>query len=149
MLMIPEGVLQFFVGNKYYMGLTQYRNKREKVFQKFNGRCAYSGAILPEKWEIDHLTPVQRKVKGVDIVEKNKIENLMPTFKFLNMFKKNRDLEAWRNYLLGFHKRIGRGKVNGVDMRMRAKNTEKLLNVFNIKKDNPFSGVFYFEKIEK
>ena len=131
------------------MGLTQHQKKRKRIFEKFNGRCAYTGTLLHGKWEIDHLTPLQRNVKGAERVYKNNLNNLMPTFKFINMFKKNRDLEAWRQYLLTFHKRLVASKINGVDVRVRAKHRGALMKAFGIKKDTPFSGVFYFETLPK
>ena len=35
------------------MGLTT--KQRDKVFNKYNGRCAYSGTILGSDWEVDQL----------------------------------------------------------------------------------------------
>lgn len=29
--------------------------KREKVYSKFDGKCAYSGTPLESDWQIDHM----------------------------------------------------------------------------------------------
>lgn len=37
--------------------------KRQLIFNKFNGLCAYTGKPLGEDWQVDHLEPVIRKMK--------------------------------------------------------------------------------------
>lgn len=39
--------------------------KRDIVFNKFGGRCAYCGCELQKGWHIDHATPIQRKNKVI------------------------------------------------------------------------------------
>jgi 5-methylcytosine-specific restriction endonuclease McrA len=34
--------------------------KRERVHDKFGGRCTYCGCILPSRWHIDHAEPLSR-----------------------------------------------------------------------------------------
>lgn len=33
-------------------------NKRERIYNKFGGLCAYSGTPLEDDWQIDHICPV-------------------------------------------------------------------------------------------
>lgn len=30
---------------------------RQKIFEKFGGKCAYSGTDLKDDWQIDHMEP--------------------------------------------------------------------------------------------
>ncbi len=39
--------------------------ERARVFAMFDGKCAYCGQRLPERWHVDHLEPVQRDLKMV------------------------------------------------------------------------------------
>lgn len=37
------------------------KEDRQKVFEKFGGRCAYSGTKLESDWQVDHVKPIVRK----------------------------------------------------------------------------------------
>ena len=39
------------------------KKKRELIFNKYNGRCAYCGCELQKGWHIDELLPVRRNRK--------------------------------------------------------------------------------------
>lgn len=67
--------------------------KRERVFAKTGGRCAYCGtALLLESFSIDH---VQARRNGGS----NRICNLMPACNPCNLAKGSKDLEHYRMYL--------------------------------------------------
>lgn len=34
--------------------------KRQQVYDKYNGRCAYTGKPLDDKWQVDHIEPKTR-----------------------------------------------------------------------------------------
>ena len=36
------------------------KKQREELKQKFGGHCAYCGIELGERWQADHLEPVER-----------------------------------------------------------------------------------------
>lgn len=36
------------------------KKTREQIFNKYNGRCAYCGCELTNKWHVDHMEPVIR-----------------------------------------------------------------------------------------
>jgi 5-methylcytosine-specific restriction endonuclease McrA len=38
---------------------------RQKIFDKYGGRCAYCGCELQKGWHVDHIDPVVRKTKTV------------------------------------------------------------------------------------
>jgi 5-methylcytosine-specific restriction endonuclease McrA len=46
--------------------------KREIIFNKFGGKCAYCGCDLVKGWHIDEILPVKRKYKYIQPHWKNK-----------------------------------------------------------------------------
>lgn len=87
--------------------------KREKVYSKFDGKCAYSGTPLESDWQIDHME--SKKINGyfaykrdLDKKDVNRIENLMPTQKIINHYKRAFDLELFRDYMKTFHLRLAK-----------------------------------------
>lgn len=38
---------------------------RQKIFDKYGGRCAYCGCELTARWHADHMNPIHRKTKYV------------------------------------------------------------------------------------
>lgn len=86
--------------------------QRARVFAMFDGKCAYCGQPLPERWHVDHLEPVQRDLKMVrgerswKLVsgaplrpERDVPENYMPACPPCNIDKHAMSLEAWRGKL--------------------------------------------------
>ena len=114
---------------------------RKLVYNKYNGRCAYSGTQLEEDWQIDHKNP--KKNGGTD-----DIDNLMPVQRIINHYKRASGLELFRIWLLGgLHHRLKKLPKNPKTMKSKKKK-EYLLDVakyFNITADKPFCGKFYFE----
>lgn len=41
------------------------KSDRQKIFDKFGGRCAYCGCELEKGWHIDEIEPVRRRYKTV------------------------------------------------------------------------------------
>jgi len=67
--------------------------KRERIFAKTAGRCAYCGIALSiENFAIDHVT-ARRNGGG------NRMCNLMPSCHPCNLAKGPKDLEHYRMYL--------------------------------------------------
>lgn len=128
--------------------------KRQQVFDKFGGKCAYTGKPLPEDWEVDHAEPrsswkwFQSSQEG-DALYPDMIENLLPTFKIINHYKRAKGLEEWRTYLTNLHLRLAKlPKKTRVEK--RRKYVAYMLEVaqhFGITAEQPFNGVFYFETI--
>jgi hypothetical protein len=134
--------------------------ERQKVYNKYNGKCAYTGKPLDDKWQVDHVTPKQlasyfyshisrdaMNCKGDSV---HSFENLLPTLRIVNHYKRGFDLEMFRQYMLTFHIRLAKLPIN--PKVEKSKNRKKyMLTVaaaFDITPDKPFSGKFYFEKTE-
>lgn len=128
---------------------------RQEVYNKFGGKCAYSGKVLPEDWQVDHMEhKTSWKFLQYDnnmnrLHDPNHIDNLLPTLKILNHYKRAKSLEQWREYLNTLHQRLAKlPKKTRVEK--RKKYVAYMLAVadhFGITADKPFNGVFYFETI--
>ena len=68
---------------------------RQKVFDKYQGCCAYCGYEFEDmkEMQVDHLNPVY--LNGED----NSIENLMPACRMCNFYKSTYTLEKFREQL--------------------------------------------------
>ena len=129
--------------------------KRQKVYNKFGGKCAYTGTPLESDWQIDHMESKAINnyfaYKGVlDDKNVNRIENLMPTQKIINHYKRGFDLVLFRDYMKTFHLRLATLPKNP-KVQKSIKHKEYLLrvaNYFGITETQPFSGVFYFETLK-
>lgn len=120
-------------------------NKREQIYQKYDGKCAYSGTDLEPDWQIDHVNPIIRCIyTGKPLFPNESDNNLVPCQKAINHYKGAYDLEVFRGILLTLHKRI----KHTPRMPHTIKKKEYLLRVadyFGITPNKPFSGTFYFE----
>jgi hypothetical protein len=124
---------------------------RQKVYNKFGGLCAYTGKPLGEDWQVDHITPVKYFVWRQSKTDPNCLDNLVPCLRRLNHYKRCKDLEEWRHYILTLHLRLAK-----LLKKTRVKRTESrkvyLLDVaeaFGITAEKPFNGLFYFETLKQ
>ena len=102
--------------------------KRDLVFAKYNGHCAYCGQKIEIKdMQIDHIQP---KCNG----GLNCIENLNPSCRLCNHYKRSLTLEKYRELLKTLHLRIEKDYKNKVAIK------------YGLLKVEPFDGKFYFEK---
>lgn len=128
------------------------KKKREEVKKKFNGRCAYTGTILKDDWQVDHIIPQRRAMLTGEIEEINHIDNLFPCQKIVNHYKRAMSLDKFRNWLLGeLHLRLAKLPKNPKAEKSvrRKKYLLEIAELFDIREDKPFDKVFYFEKIGK
>ncbi|WP_312107703.1 HNH endonuclease signature motif containing protein [Lachnoclostridium sp.] len=103
---------------------------RLKVYEKCNGHCAYCGCELEYKdMQVEHVKPLS--ICGAD-----QIENMLPACRSCNHYKSTLDLEGFRKYLSGLHKRMLRDNVN-----------YRTLNRFKLIEQNTQQIQFYFEQI--
>lgn len=120
---------------------------REEVFNKYSGKCAYSGTLLADDWQVDHLIPADENgIKNDDI------SNLLPAQKIINHYKRSLSLEDFRTwYMAGLHERLGKLPKNpkAIKSIKRKKYLLKVASYFSNTKTKAFSGKFYFEGIEK
>lgn len=124
---------------------------RKKVFDKFNGKCAYCGKDLDfNNFQIDHLVPVYYfRITG-KIEESNNFDNLVPTFPIINNYKRHLLLEDFRKRLMNLSRKLKKLPKNPKTQKS-LKYKEYLLNIaslFDINENKPFDGLFYFEKIK-
>lgn len=54
---------------------------RQKIFDKYGGRCAYCGCKLNKRWNVDHIEPVVRIMKTIpgywqNIETKEKVDQM-------------------------------------------------------------------------
>lgn len=87
---------------------------RQRVYDKYNGKCAYCGCKLSKKWHVDHKDPIYRisewnkeKGKFVSIGKSRKpdnetIENYNPACISCNIVKHTLTIEGFRNYIMKF-----------------------------------------------
>jgi 5-methylcytosine-specific restriction endonuclease McrA len=129
------------------------KKNRALIYNKFNGRCAYSGTVLMDDWQVDHVVPIIRDWSGkrAYFSEEHTLDNMVPTQKIINHYKRSLDLEDFRNwYLGGLHKRLAKlPKSPRVERSIRKKAyLLEVAKLFGITKNKPFSGIFYFERIK-
>ena len=68
---------------------------RQKVYDKYNGHCAYCGkAIAIKDMQVDHI--LSKRNGGAD-----DIDNLNPSCRLCNHYKRAAGIKTFRNYLLG------------------------------------------------
>lgn len=84
---------------------------RQQIFDKYEGRCAYCGCELRQRFQVDHLVPKHNFglrwgqgrlplfLKHLSIGDMNHIDNLMPSCQSCNNYKGAYDLETFRHEL--------------------------------------------------
>lgn len=127
---------------------------REIIKNKFGGKCAYTGTVLKEDWQVDHIQPIIRNQfsRGAIRPENHNIENMIPSQKIVNHYKGSLDLETFRNwYLGGLHLRLRKLPKN-CKTEKSIKRKAYILEVaglFRITEQTPFQGKFYFERLDR
>lgn len=132
------------------------KKDRQKVFDKYGGRCAYCGCELDSSWQVDHAVSkcYWFYIDTQDPKKVNDLSNLMPACRMCNHYKRSHCINdykshtGFRTYMLNFHKRLAKlPKTTVVRKTMdRIEYMNKVANLYNITVDNPFTGIFYFEK---
>ena len=121
------------------------KTTRIEVYNKLNGHCAYCGKVIKYgDMQVDHLTPKRSEhlyrsetsvkyyvLKGASV---DALENLMPSCRRCNHYKRSYSLEDFRRLMLTLHKRVESQYINKVAIN------------YGIIEIEPFGGVFYFEK---
>lgn len=93
------------------------KQQRQALKEKYNGRCAYCGDLLGERWHADHIEPVKRYTKWIasDMFtqeriyenfqkhpERNTLENFNPSCPSCNIVKSSMSLDSFRKIIRGF-----------------------------------------------
>lgn len=123
---------------------------RQAIYNKFEGRCAYTGKPLGNDWQVDHIWPkVHHRWVQPGADDPNNITNLLPAIKIINHYKRDHNLESFRKSMLNFHLRLKKLPKNTMIERTKKRilymNT--VADLFDIAPDKPFTGKFYFESI--
>ena len=149
------------------------KKTREQVFKKFDGHCAYCGEEIEyDKMQVDHIKPADnlrlykeylklaKSEEGNEIQRANwlriaenckkkvicdfgslknvdAIENLLPACADCNMYKSSFSVEQYRKTVKTLHLR----------MKYKSRMKLELFRKYNVKENQPFDGVFYFEKV--
>ena len=138
------------------------KEKRQKIKEKYNGLCAYTGKPLDENWQVDHIESKKKKRREIfqkcnpenwqeELKKIDNIENLIPACWIVNHYKRALDLDGFREYMLGFHKRLAKLPKNPrVEKSIKRKRyMYRIAELFEITRDKPFGGTFYFERRKK
>lgn len=74
------------------------KSKREEVYQKYNGHCAYCGREIAYKdMQVDHFLPL--RAWGIEDTGTDDLDNLMPVCRMCNHYKRANSLETFRRYI--------------------------------------------------
>lgn len=122
---------------------------RQAVYDKFRGRCAYTGKPLGEDWQVDHVKPKSHWIwhQQWNASDVNEIGNLLPAIKIINHYKRSHNLESFRMSMMDFHKRLAKlpKKTERAATIRRIEYMRKVADLFGITPDKPFEGKFFFE----
>lgn len=128
------------------------KKNREIIKNKFGGKCAYSGTELEPDWQIDHIKPVIRDCfSGTMLFKKDDcLDNMVPCQKLINHYKNSNTVDVFKTWLLGgLHKRLAKLPKNPKTEKSKKRKAYllKVASYFGITETTPFSGKFYFEKL--
>src|SRR5690606_23920182 len=100
--LIKYSNLNLLIINKSIMKLT--KSQRQALKEKYQGRCAYCGDLLGDRWHADHIEPIVRNwTNGTcEHPERNTIENFNPSCPSCNIVKSSLSLENFRKIIGGF-----------------------------------------------
>lgn len=111
---------------------------RQKVFDKYNGKCAYCSCDLQKGWHIDHIQPVIRDLKTgkFEKPQNHTIENINPACASCNTQKSSYTLEQFRHNIQHF--------VNSLNI---YSTQYKFAKRYGLVQETDIKVEFYFEKI--
>lgn len=118
--------------------------ERAAVYAKYDGRCAYCGCELGDKWHADHLEPVRREMgkywhgKEAMHVDRHNIDNMMPACAPCNISKSSMDLDFWRGWLEGH-----------VESLRKYHKIFRMAEAYGLVQETGVKVVFHFEKVAK
>jgi len=113
--------------------------KREIIFNKHGGKCAYCGTELKKGWHIDHIEPIVRnwKTGTCENPENENLQNYNPSCPSCNIQKKSYTLEQFRDNIKHF--------VNSLN---QYSTQYKFAKKYGLVLETEIEVKFYFEKTE-
>ena len=110
---------------------------RQKVYEKYNGHCAYCGEVIEFKnMQVDHFWPKCLSYQEPNF-DPDRDENLMPSCRKCNNHKHGMRLETWRREI-----------QRHLDMLQKNTQFQRALR-FGLVKMTPKPIVFYYEQFVK
>lgn len=116
---------------------------RKRVYDKYEGHCAYCGnMIMFKEMQVDHMHP-KRLSNLYEYCQKyidgrpgniNEMDNLMPSCRTCNHYKRALDIEGFRRQMLTLLGRVEQIYIYKVAVK------------YGICKSKAWDGIFYFEK---
>jgi 5-methylcytosine-specific restriction endonuclease McrA len=113
---------------------------RERVYNKFEGHCAYCGkAIEYKQMQIDHYYPQckERFYAKRFKIDVHAEENLMPTCRRCNHYKRAASPGQFKKLMKTLHERLEKIYILNVAVN------------FGMATIKPFDGLFYFERLKQ
>ena len=105
--------------------------KRLEAYSKYGGRCAYCGKPIEYKdMQVDHITA---KCNG----GADNLENLNPSCKRCNHYKRTAGIESFRKMIKTLHERTQKIYIN------------RVAEDYGIIQIKPWDGIFYFERVSE
>lgn len=121
---------------------TLTKEDRLKVYNKYNGHCAYCGCELEYKdMQVDHAVAIQGGHEANKMLLEgtmNEMDNLMPTCRQCNFYKGTNDIEGFRSQI-----------ANTLQHTCIDNFQAKLALKYRIITFNGWNNKFYFETYEK
>ena len=117
--------------------MIHYITKREKIYSKYDGRCAYCGELLKKGWHIDHIKPVLRGYNNYLNPENDTIENSNPACPSCNIQKKDFTIEQFRHNIKRFVVSLNKYSTQ-----------YKFAKKYGLITENDIEVKFYFETYE-
>lgn len=116
------------------------RKQRQQIYDKYNGRCAYCGCELPERWHADHKEPIRRNPDGSMLHPErdNILNNYNPSCPSCNIVKNSLSIEHFRELIQGFVKSLNRDSTQ-----------YKFAKKYELIEETGIEVKFYFETINK
>ena len=111
--------------------------KRQIVYDKLNGRCAYCGCELKAGFHIDHIEPISRNSDGTCLNPENEsLSNMNPSCPSCNIMKHNQSIGQFRESIKNFVTNLN--KYN---------NQYKFAKKYGLVTENDIEVKFYFETL--
>lgn len=108
---------------------------RETVYSKYSGHCAYCGREIAIKdMQVDHFIPLG--IWNSNDTNLNDINNLMPSCRMCNHYKRAHSLETFRRY------------IEEIPRKLRDDYIYKIGVVYGNVIENEKPIKFYFEEVE-
>lgn len=122
--------------------------ERERIKNKYGGKCYLCGSLLGDKFHVDHKEPIERKFGyhpetrkwvqlGMRNPEKDRYENKFPACQSCNINKHSMSIEEFRRVIQGY--------VNSLN---RDSTQYKMAKRYGLVEETEKKVVFFFETFQ-